>query len=810
MRPWLLGCLGIASSLLLLTACRSAQSAQSTSVRTDTVRRDTLQVSVVAAGNTVFPRVAKLSFGSAGTVSEVRVRVGQQVSAGEVLARLDTQDLHTALLRAQQDVTNAQKSLQDYQDSFSEVRIAQARAAVETAKANLASAQEAYTKAQNQTFLDIAQAEQRVAEARLGVQRAQDALEVARRPTLEIAQAEQRVAEARVAVQRAQEALDKARQPFTAEDVARAQQRVADARLGVQRAQEALDKARQPYTPEDIARAQENVDLARSALVSAQRALQTADMDVEITRKDWANRLQDAQNQVEAHERTYAQTFLRTYRNLLAVDTSVPPWTMLGVQPSGVDFTVMQAWNTLVSSRNNLEVLRAQAERNLLNAENALQRARDAVTTARQNLSDAEKRLADMLKQPDPLEVDVREKALATAQAVLKQAEEDLAKMKPDPLDIAAKEKALATARAMLKQAEEDLAKKRPDPVDITAKEKALATAQAVLAQAEADLARIRESSDAILLQRAAQVAAARASLASAQDELDKLLKGPDPLTLEARRLQVEVAKASLAQAQQRLENATLKAPFAGVVAQVQAEVGMPMSASTIAVVVVDPSQVEINAAVDETDIARLRVGQEAQVTIEALGPVPLRGRVVALSPVARVQQGVVSYEVTLALTAPQADQASGASAQTGAGQRPQPGGQGGVPGGGAGPRFGQRPGGIGAPAEAAGLGFLALGLREGMTVSARIIIQQKEGVLVVPARAVRTEGGKRVVEVVLPDGKRALREVTVGLTGDQGVEIIAGLQEGETVVVPTTTSSSRTLQPPFGQGMGPGGLRVR
>ncbi|MFN3974610.1 MAG: HlyD family efflux transporter periplasmic adaptor subunit [Dehalococcoidia bacterium] len=712
-RHWLLLIAGLALVAFPLTACRTARIAQGTAnLRTETVRRSTFQVSVLASGNTVFSKQAKLSFGSAGTVSEVRVRVGQQVGEGEVLARLDTRDLEVALLRAQQDLKNAERAMQDYLDSFSETRVAQARAAAEMAKANLANAEEAYAKAQSEATLLAAQA----------------------------------------------------------------QQRVADARLGVQRAQEALEKARQPYSQEDLARSKENVELARSGLQTAQRSLQLAEMDLDITRKDWANRVQDAQNQVEANERTYTQTFLRTYRSYLAVDTSIPPHEMLGVQPSGVDSAVLQAWNTLTSSRNNLEVLKAQAQRNILNAENALQRARDAVKTAQQNLIDAEKRLADMLSPPDPLDIEAKERALVAAQAAVREAEEDLDKMKPDPLEIEAKERALATA-------------------------------QEALRQAEADLARAKDSANAILAQRAAQVASARAALASAQEDLEKLLKGPDPATLEARRLQVEIAKASLADAQRRLENATLKAPFAGVIAQVQAEAGVQIGASTIAVEVIDPSQVEIQASVDETDVARLRFGQEAQVSVEALGQFPLRGRIVSISPVARVQQGVVSYDVTLALTIPQTGQTPGAPPQAGSGQRPPPGA---IPSGGAG-RTGQRPpSGAGTPASSVGAGFLAVGLREGMTVSARIIVEQKEGVLVVPARAVRTEGGKRVVEVVQADGKRVLKEVQVGTSGDQGVEIIAGLQEGETVVVPTATGQRTTTQPTFRGGVGPGGFGVR
>jgi HlyD family secretion protein len=583
-RPFLaLGLVGV----LLLLSCTPAPGVQTgNTVRTEEVRRGTLQVTVPATGSVVFPRQAKLSFGSAGTVREMRVRVGQVVQEGEVLARLDTRDLEKALLRARQELRSAEKALQDYLDSFSEVRLAQARAAVETARANLAGAEEAYAAAQEEARLLLAQAEQRVAEAR----------------------------------------------------------------LGVKRAREALQKAKTPYSEEEIARAREAVDLARSGLETARRSLQSAEMALDITRREWAKRLQDAQ------------------------DT---------------------------------ELLQEQARRALLEAENAVRRAADGVTTAQWSLADAEKRLAAMLAPPDPLDIEVKEKALVVAQAALE--------------------------------------------------------------RAEAEVARLQGGGRAMLLQRAAQVASARAALVAAQEEMDRLLQGPDPLVVEVRRLSVEAAKANLADIELRLAEATLRAPFRGVVAHVQAEEGVAIGATTPAVALLDPSRVEATVGVDETDIARIRLGQEALVAIEPLGPTPLRGRVIGLSPVARVQQGVVSYEVTLALAPPQG-----------------------------GPPLAEE-------------GFLALGLREGMTVSARILLEQKEGVLIVPPRAVRREGGKTVVEVLDANGKRVVREVRVGLTGDQGVEVVEGLSAGERVVIPSAATGRPGRDPETTvSAFGPRGIRVR
>jgi multidrug efflux pump subunit AcrA (membrane-fusion protein) len=76
------------------------------------------------------------------------------------------------------------------------------------------------------------------------------------------------------------------------------------------------------------------------------------------------------------------------------------------------------------------------------------------------------------------------------------------------------------------------------------------------------------------------------------------------------------------------------------------------------------------------------------------------------------------------------------------------------------------------------------------MTASATITIEQKENVVTVPNRAVQRQGREQFVNVVLPDGKTTERRVvTTGLVNDTNTEITDGLAEGESVMLPTTTT---------------------
>ena len=73
--------------------------------------------------------------------------------------------------------------------------------------------------------------------------------------------------------------------------------------------------------------------------------------------------------------------------------------------------------------------------------------------------------------------------------------------------------------------------------------------------------------------------------------------------------------------------------------------------------------------------------------------------------------------------------------------------------------------------------------LPAGMTVIADIVVVRKEGVLVLPNRAVRRDGEDLFVDVVTAEGTEE-RKVTTGIRNERFTEILSGLSEGEEVLL--------------------------
>ena len=149
----------------------------------------------------------------------------------------------------------------------------------------------------------------------------------------------------------------------------------------------------------------------------------------------------------------------------------------------------------------------------------------------------------------------------------------------------------------------------------------------------------------------AAAIASAEAQLAQAQLTL---YEAQHPVMAEAlalAQLDVRRAETTLEATQADLAHATLAAPFDGVVSAVLVRAGEWASPGATVVELLDVSRWRIETKnVGELEIARVRVGQEVMVRVNAFRDETLRGRVVTISPVAVVQQGDTTYTLTIEL----------------------------------------------------------------------------------------------------------------------------------------------------------------
>ncbi len=279
----------------------------------------------------------------------------------------------------------------------------------------------------------------------------------------------------------------------------------------------------------------------------------------------------------------------------------------------------------------------------------------------------------------------------------------------------------------------------------------------------------------------------AQVQVQNAKTTLDNLLSPRKETQIQAA-AQLEQARLSLEQAKQTLSDASIVAPFDGVVTVVNIAVGGTPSGT--AVEIADMSRLHVDVLVDETQITGIKPGQPAQFTIDALPGITVTGKVDAIDPAGTISQGVVNYNVRVVL-----DQTD-------------------------------------AP------------LRLDMTANASIIEATHENVLAVPTAAIRaggqggfggqggqggqgrqgganaqsgqpvtptqqgTQGTPRVQGpsvLVMQNGQPQSVSVTEGLTVGDLTEVSGNLQEGDQVIVITATRTGAAGGPPGG-GFFPGG----
>ena len=149
----------------------------------------------------------------------------------------------------------------------------------------------------------------------------------------------------------------------------------------------------------------------------------------------------------------------------------------------------------------------------------------------------------------------------------------------------------------------------------------------------------------------AVAIAGAEAQLAQAELTLYEAQHPVQPEMLTLAQLDVERAQLALEAAQADLAHAILLAPFDGVVSAVPVSVGEWAAPGATVVELLDVSRWRTETKnVGELQIARVRVGQEVLVRVNAFREETLHGRVVTISPVAVVQQGDTTYTLTIEL----------------------------------------------------------------------------------------------------------------------------------------------------------------
>ena len=152
------------------------------------------------------------------------------------------------------------------------------------------------------------------------------------------------------------------------------------------------------------------------------------------------------------------------------------------------------------------------------------------------------------------------------------------------------------------------------------------------------------------------------ASLANDSQGLTGSGTATDPLVIQSSKLSVQTEQDALAQAQLALANTVVRAPFNGVVGQLSVQQYQTIgSGVSVATLVSDNQNVAIS--VNEVDAAKLKVGQKATLTFDALPNVSIAGTVSSVNAIGTVSSGVVSYAATVTFDTPNPNVLPGMSA---------------------------------------------------------------------------------------------------------------------------------------------------
>ncbi len=186
------------------------------------------------------------------------------------------------------------------------------------------------------------------------------------------------------------------------------------------------------------------------------------------------------------------------------------------------------------------------------------------------------------------------------------------------------------------------------------------------------------------------------------------------------------------------LEEFVIMAPAAGTVLELNVEPGelitsgtATVGGGTVLMTLADLTRMVVQAKINEVNISRVAVGQPVEVRLDALPDTTFDGTVTAIAPQGEKEESIVTYEVRIEMQ----------------NEHQQ--------------------------------------LRPLMTANVDILTEVLPDVITLPLEALRVENGDDIV-FVLTNGGRLARRVRVGLRTESHAVIAHGLEEGETVIIPS------------------------
>lgn len=223
----------------------------------------------------------------------------------------------------------------------------------------------------------------------------------------------------------------------------------------------------------------------------------------------------------------------------------------------------------------------------------------------------------------------------------------------------------------------------------------------------------------------------AESNLTLEENELALKKAGRTAGEITAQEARLEEAEANARNFRAQLAETVLTSPLDGIVTRQDAKIGEIVTADKTVVALISDDRFEIEANIPEADIAKIKVGQPAAITLDAYGDdIIFAARLVKVEPAETIIDGVATYKTTLQFV-----------------------------------KEDER-------------------IKSGMTANLDIETARRERVIVIPQRAVIAKNGEKIARVF--QGREVKeRKVKTGVRGSDGnVEIIEGLKIGDKVIV--------------------------
>jgi RND family efflux transporter MFP subunit len=354
--------------------------------------------------------------------------------------------------------------------------------------------------------------------------------------------------------------------------------------------------------------------------------------------------------------------------------------------------------------------------------------ARLAVQIAQADLASAQSKLDTDQGGPTAAEQATAHNAVVQAQQQLKNAQQSQVDTKrQNALSLSTAHSAVSSAKKQLKS---DRNSSAPSTV--------ISADKAALKQANQGLASTKAQVSASNHQAQQSVTSAKLAVSTAQNDYTTSIAPATDATIVADKAAVATAQQAADTAQSSLDLASIVAPADGTIVAIYAEPGLAAPSGDTVAIEVGP--MEVTAQFAESDLPSLKAGQDATVTVTALGQ-DLTGKVSQITPVAATSgnSSVVTYTVTVTL-----------DGNTDA-------------------------------------------VRSGMSANVAVTTASATGVIAIPVIGLQGATGNYSVRVMDGAGQVQNVPVDVGLTTSTLAEIKSGLSEGQSVITGTTAARTGT-----------------